>query len=94
MVPCCSPNISGVPCNWYVSIEAGLTGSVTFEEFLALQSEPDECFLLSEFLEDSIHSAQTHRLEEFVRPDGRVTQEPDALVFKEAKSTVRAADGR
>jgi hypothetical protein len=48
---------------------------------------------LSEFLEHTIHSAQTHRLEEFIRPDGLVTQEPDDLVFKEAKSIVRSADG-
>jgi len=80
-------------CNWYVSVEAGLTANLDFSDFLAAQKTSDKCYLTSDFL-NGPSSAHLHLLTDFVRHDGLVTQAPDALVFKEATSTLFDASGK
>src|SRR5262249_3470222 len=74
-------------CKWYVGVESGLTASLNFNEFLAIQKPLDKCFLTTDFL-NGPSSAHLHLLTDFVRDDGLVTQPPDGLVFKEAASTL------
>jgi endonuclease YncB( thermonuclease family) len=62
----------------------------TFKTFLA--RSPDTCFLLDEFLEQSVHSAPLRALHDFL--DGtRFAREPHELVFREKFSSVVDADG-
>jgi len=63
----------------------------TFEKFLA--QHPDECFTLKQFLAESVHSATTHHLDEFVKSSKFLVQ-PQELVFKEKPSMVVDAQGK
>jgi hypothetical protein len=61
-------------------------------EYLASKA-PDWCYLTEEFLEQGTAAATPRRLAEFV--NGRAFEvEPGALVFEEAASTLRRANGK
>jgi hypothetical protein len=63
----------------------------TLEKYLT--EHRDECFLLKDFLANSVHSAKTHYLHEFVKGT-RFGKKPHELVFKEKPSTVVGANGK
>lgn len=65
--------------------------SGSFKTFLA--RSPDGCFLLKDFLAQSVHSAPYHTLHEFL--DGtKLTKQPQELVFREKYSTLVDSAGR
>ena len=63
----------------------------TFADFL--RNNPDECNTTDDFLKLGVHSAPTHRLDEFVK--GKTfTLRPHEIVFKEKGSTLVDSKGR
>jgi endonuclease YncB( thermonuclease family) len=65
--------------------------SGSFIDFLA--SAPDECHTTRDFLKLGVHSAPTHKLQDFVK-GVTVQVKPHELVFKELGSTLVDAKGR
>jgi endonuclease YncB( thermonuclease family) len=63
----------------------------SFAEFLT--ARPDECYLTSEFLDEGLHAAPTHRLAEFMKGK-RFLKSPEDLVFREKFSSVVNAAGQ
>ncbi len=63
----------------------------TFKKYL--QSKPDDCFELEDFLKSGVHSASPRKFDEFL--DGKTfTKQPQQIVFKEKFSTVVDAKGK
>jgi len=59
-----------------------------------LKTEPDDCFVTSDFVSQGPHAAALHHLDEFVSPASRFAPNPEGLVFRENASTVIAKNGK
>ena len=58
-----------------------------------LEAKPEQCYLTTEFLAQSVHTAQARNIHDFVKAN-RFTLAPEDIVFKEKFSTVNGADGK
>jgi endonuclease YncB( thermonuclease family) len=65
----------------------------TLKDYLTAQKTQDRVFKTDEFLEQG-HATPAHNLTEFINANQHFTETPAGLVFKEAPSTLLAANGQ
>ena len=85
------PKLFRRQCSWATRKKAGISKQ-TLQQYL--EANADACFKTSEFLTQSIHSAQTYPFASFIKAGKSVLFEPDDLVFQELPSKLLGADGK
>jgi endonuclease YncB( thermonuclease family) len=89
--PVLMPKLYRRQCSHAVRRRVGITRA-GFQSYL--EAAQDFCFRTDDFLRNGVHSAVPHTLASFVE-DGRTLRfAPEALVFKEAASTLVGPDGK
>jgi hypothetical protein len=59
-----------------------------------LKAEPDDCFVIADFLSQGPHAAVIHHLDEFVSTASQFQPDAGGLVFRENASTVIGKNGK
>jgi len=91
--PALMPKLFRRLCTFTVHKGAGVaTGNL--HNFIKNSKPADDCFLTNDFLEQGVTAAPVHLLSEFVGNDGKITKEPQELVFRENASTLVGPDGK
>ena len=86
----------GSPCGKKICRTSEGAGVATgnLHNFIKNSKPADDCFLTNDFLEQGVTAAPVHLLSEFVGSDGKITKEPQDLVFRENTSTLIGPDGK
>jgi endonuclease YncB( thermonuclease family) len=71
---------------------SAVTGN--FHDFIKNSKPPDQCLLTSEFLSQGATAATMHPLSDFIAANGKISKEPQDLVFRENSSTIVGSDGK
>jgi hypothetical protein len=66
----------------------------SFPDFIKKSKPPDQCLLTDEFLSQGPTVATVHPLSEFIAGNGKISKEPQDLVFRENASTLVGPDGK
>jgi len=91
--PALMPKVFRRLCTFTVHKGAGVvTGN--FHDFIKNSQPPDDLFLTTDFLNQGATAAPIHLLSEFVGSDGKITKEPQDLVFRENASTLVGPNGK
>jgi len=91
--PVLMPKLFRRLCTFTVHKGGGVvTGN--FHDFIKNSKPPDHCFLTNDFLNQGATAAPVHLLSEFVGSDGKISKEPQDLVFRENASTLVSASGK
>jgi endonuclease YncB( thermonuclease family) len=89
--PVLMPKLYRRQCSYAVRRRAGVTRA-SFQRYL--EAGQDFCFRTDDFLRNGVHSAVPHTLASFVEAGRTVRFSPEALVFKEAASSLIGPGGK
>jgi endonuclease YncB( thermonuclease family) len=74
-----------------VSKKAGVINLPSLQDYLKTQKE-DRCYIAKELLTNG-EKAQSHKIAEFVDEDGKISFDPDGLIFTEKESGLKDSNG-
>src|SRR5262249_51272740 len=80
-------------CTFTIHKRAGAAKG-TLHDFIKKSKPADDCFLTKDFLAQGSNAATIHNLSEFVGTNGKITKEPQELVFRENPSTLLGPNGQ
>jgi endonuclease YncB( thermonuclease family) len=83
--PVCLPKLFRRQTTWFAYKKAGAT-SKDFKPFL--KEQRNALLLTNDFLENGIHAASPHFIDEFLKADGTFSLLPEGMVFKEDPSSL------